>query len=264
MSESEQEQRPKPVPQGDKARKLKYWGLGLVGLGLVFELLFIFLGSPSVLLSIGGMIFCGIGLVCYAKSRGSSIAWGLAAVLLVIGPLLAVIDINREATRRLMQKSVKRKWGWVDSLGLVAIIGILAAIAIPNVSKNYAARSRQSEAKVGLGGIFESARELKEKNRTFVISDINQLGYMPGGTSGRYSLWYAVNGVPTAVPLSPGSHYKSARCDVTTPPTTVIVAASATGFTAAAKGNIIDGNVCDEWSINEIRELKNTLNGLQR
>ena len=255
MSENEQEQQPKPVPQDDKARKLKYWGLGLVGLGLVFELLFIFLGSPSVLLSIGGMIFCGIGLVCYAKSRGSSIAWGLAAVLFVIGPLLAVIDINREATRRLMQKSVKRKWGWVDSLGLVAIIGILAAIAMPNFS-NYAARSRQSEAKVHLGGIHTAATSNKEERKTYEISDISRLGFTPSGNQ-RYSLWYAVNGIPTMIP---SSNLVKGPCDVTTHPTTVRVAASAKGFTAAAKGNMDADDTCDEWSINDARVLINTLN----
>jgi len=41
----------------------------------------------------------------------------------------------------------------IELMIVVAIIGILAAIAIPNFLK-YQAKSRQAEAKINLGGIF--------------------------------------------------------------------------------------------------------------
>jgi type IV pilus assembly protein PilA len=203
------------------------------------------------------MVLCGIGLAYYAKSQGLHVAWCVGALLPFFGPILAVKGIINEGPDA---KPVKRKWGRVASLVLVAIIGILAAIAIPNFM-NYGSKARQSEAKVGLGGIFAAAIVLKEKTQTFVISDISQLGWTPAGTP-KYSFWYSVNGVPTRIPLQTGSRYPSGPCE-DTPPTTVNVAASVTGFTAAAKGNIDADPTCDEWSINDARVLTNTLNDLQ-
>ena len=38
---------------------------------------------------------------------------------------------------------------------------------------------------------------------------------------------------------------------------------SATGFTAMAKGNLDDDATCDEWSINEKKELLHTLDDMK-
>ena len=57
-----------------------------------------------------------------------------------------------------MCKSFKGQKGFtlIELMIVVAIIGILAAIAIPNFVA-YQAKSKQSEAKVSLGAIFTSA-----------------------------------------------------------------------------------------------------------
>jgi len=99
------------------------------------------------------------------------------------------------------------------------------------------------------------ATRMFSERKTYVISDMSQLGYTHAGKP-KYSYWYAVNGVPAAIP---GGSQAKCPCDLTTPPTSVTVAASATGFTAAAKGNIDNDATCDEWSINDRRELKHTL-----
>src|SRR5216683_2952731 len=76
----------------------------------------------------------------------------------------------------------------IELMIVVAIIGILAAIAIPNFM-TYQAKARQSEAKVNLGGIFTTATSYFAENNTFSTATGDTLGYRPAGTS-RYRLNY--------------------------------------------------------------------------
>ncbi|WP_414645174.1 type IV pilin protein, partial [Candidatus Deferrimicrobium sp.] len=50
-------------------------------------------------------------------------------------------------------KKGKKGFTLIELMIVVAIIGILAAIAIPNFLR-FQAKSKQSEAKTNLGGIF--------------------------------------------------------------------------------------------------------------
>src|SRR5438094_10282750 len=68
----------------------------------------------------------------------------------------------------------------IELMIVVAIIGILAAIAIPNFM-TYQAKARQAEAKVGLGGIFTTATSYFAENGTFSVLPTG-LGYSPAGT----------------------------------------------------------------------------------
>jgi type IV pilus assembly protein PilA len=151
----------------------------------------------------------------------------------------------------------------IELMIVVAIIGILAAIAIPNLIA-YQAKSKQSEAKVSLGAIFTSAvaYQAEVTPQTYVPGLIGQIGWQPSGTP-RYSFWFAVGtsagpGTPTAFT---GSSTATAPCNVTTAPNIGnTVAASPSGFTAGANGNI-DGDVaCDQWYINDVRALVNPKN----
>src|SRR5881409_3165882 len=76
----------------------------------------------------------------------------------------------------------------IELMIVVAIIGILAAIAIPNFM-TYQAKSKQSEAKVGLGGIFTTATSFFAENNTYTVVNASNLGYSPAG-SPRYSFVY--------------------------------------------------------------------------
>ena len=135
---------------------------------------------------------------------------------------------------------------------VVAIIGILAAIAIPNFMA-YQAKTKQSEAKVGLGGIFTAATTYFAENNTFTMASISNLGYAPAG-SPRYSFNYAGTTINSgsSAGTCPGTAWNS-----TAP------AASGTGFTAAARGNIDSDPTCDEWTIDDSRILTNTVNDVQ-
>jgi len=137
----------------------------------------------------------------------------------------------------------------IELMIVVAIIGILAAIAIPNFM-TYQAKSRQSEAKVGLGGIFTTATSYFAENGTYSVLPTG-LGYSPAG-SPKYTFSYnnaQINTVSTNI---------TTICNAVT--TVVAPLATATTFTAGARGNIDGDNTCDEWTINDVRALVNTAN----
>jgi len=130
----------------------------------------------------------------------------------------------------------------IELMIVVAIIGILAAIAIPNFM-TYQAKSKQSEAKTNLGGIYTSALSYFGEFNTYAASAAT-IGYAPSGTP-RYQ--YAYNAA--TVNTDPGN-----GCAITAGPFT----ASTTAFTAGAEGNIDGDTTCDQWTINAAKALVNT------
>jgi len=142
----------------------------------------------------------------------------------------------------------------IELMIVVAILGILAAIAIPNFM-TYQAKARQAEVKSMLAGTFMAATTVMyAQNGTYVITDIGQLGFAPTGTP-RYSYWFDVNGTPTRIV---GGSTATAPCDVNSAP--VGVASSGSGFTAGARGNIDSDPTCDDWLINDTKILTNISN----
>ncbi|MEK7235921.1 MAG: prepilin-type N-terminal cleavage/methylation domain-containing protein [Nitrospirota bacterium] len=163
-----------------------------------------------------------------------------------------------------MFKQLKSQKGFtlIELMIVVAIIGILAAIAIPNFLA-YQAKAKQSEAKVSLGAIFTSAVAYQAELQVpsfLPATSISEIGWAPSGQP-RYSFWYAVgtgSGTPTQFP---NTSVATTPCNVTsTPSTGATVAASPTGFTAGAKGNVDNDVTCDEWFINDNRALNNFSN----
>ena len=112
----------------------------------------------------------------------------------------------------------------IELMIVVAIIGILAAIAIPNFLR-YQAKSKQTEAKANLGAIFTSEVSYKAERDTYTKR--GNLDWAPTGKT-RYS--YSVTN------------------------------AAATVFTAQATGNIDNDATIDTWTINQDRQLSNTIN----
>ena len=74
---------------------------------------------------------------------------------------------------------------------VVAIIGLLAAIAIPQYSR-FQKRAIQTEAKTGLSGLFVAQKTfITEWN--FASSDMNQLGFAIDGNQENYAVGFFDN-----------------------------------------------------------------------
>ena len=130
-----------------------------------------------------------------------------------------------------LKRNNKKGFTLIELMIVVAIIGIMAAIAIPNFL-NYMCKSKQSEAKVGLGTLATG-----------------QESYYVEYDSYTSSLTRAASS-PTMKGKNPRYVFSIATGDV-----------SATQFTAIATGTIKQTTADDYWTIQQSRILSNTTNG---
>jgi type IV pilus assembly protein PilA len=172
-----------------------------------------------------------------------------------------------------MLRKLRSKKGFtlIELMIVVAIIGILAAIAIPNFLK-FQAKSKQSEAKSNLGAVFTGeVAFFGETNRYGNFQEINwaasgtpRYHYLIGGTLGTAGTWGGIDNISNVGnPTLP-----------TVPPWTASLNDSALGvgiapiydntfFSAGAGGMIssTSGAVTDGWTIDQLRILRWSQNG---
>jgi type IV pilus assembly protein PilA len=147
----------------------------------------------------------------------------------------------------------------IELMIVVAIIGILAAIAIPNFLR-YQAKSRQSEAKTNLGAIFVAETAYLGENSRY--GSFSEIGYALAGNTNRYtyrspailgatasSNTVGVDQVPCGAPVGCTVQNDSAPA-VTNNASTV---AGSVGFTASAVASIDNDATVDGWSVNDIK-----------
>ncbi len=165
----------------------------------------------------------------------------------------------------------------IELMIVVAIIGILAAIAVPSFQR-FQAKARQSEAKTLLSGLYTAEKTYKMEWGTY-FGDFRNIGFDPNGNL-RFRVGFSAAGVANVIGYQgPGvaasgaavqfntSVYcpASGTCIETpfglafiaiagdTPPTT-------TTFVALAQGDI-DGEdaIRDTWTIDQDKTLTNTI-----
>jgi len=140
---------------------------------------------------------------------------------------------------------VRNKKGFtlIELMIVVAIIGILAAIAIPNFMK-FIAKTKRSEAKYNLEAIYKAEISwFGEYN--FFSNDFNTIRWRPEGT-----IYYYTFSVGELVgPAGLEGKKQPAPGGITLP------GASVQSFTACAWGNIDNDLSEDAWYMNDRREL---------
>lgn len=156
----------------------------------------------------------------------------------------------------------------VELMVVVAIIGILSAVAIPNFKK-YQAKSKTTEAKMQLASIYSYELTAASDYDTFA-SCLGDLGYDPApkgyyvvGFNGQFQGDLAsTNGLPTCSAnqvVAVGSSFFSPtvlRTYNTVPSNGNLTGTTGTQstFTAGAAGNL-DGSAIDRWTINHQKNL---------
>jgi type IV pilus assembly protein PilA len=88
----------------------------------------------------------------------------------------------------------------VELMVVVAIIGILAAVAIPNYQK-YQAKARQSEAKIALASIFTAEKSFSSENGSYTAC-LTEAGFVPEGATRYYTIGFT-NAVATPLNCGP-------------------------------------------------------------
>ena len=187
-----------------------------------------------------------------------------------------------------MNKLLKNNSGFnlVELMVVVAIIGILAAVAVPNYQK-YQARARQTEARVALSAIYSAEKSFAAENSTFT-GCLAAIGYAPEGQFRYYTVGFS------SVPNSGCGPTGGADCSIyaytsTTAGTTCAagngvtfynatskvgtsalttnadlpgVVLTSNTFTAGAAGRVSNVTATDQWTITQDRTLANIQTGL--
>jgi type IV pilus assembly protein PilA len=172
-----------------------------------------------------------------------------------------------------MQLRDQKGFTLIELMIVVAIIGILAAIAIPNYL-SYQARARQAEAKTNLGGIYAAETAFFANTGRYDV--FSKIGFSLGGTSNgtcdscRYTYetgdaaqaFTDASGKPLGGPAEtikagqgavvthndvPGEVRKNPGFTPESPP-------NPAGFLITATANLDSDATYDHWYVNEKKE----------
>ena len=175
-----------------------------------------------------------------------------------------------------MKRALSKGFTLIELMIVVAIIGILAAIAIPNFSK-FQARAKQSEAKANLKGIYTAKQTQFGEKDTYICatgavtvtpgtqgSDWSDAGavscFCDWRTEGQPRYTYVCTDSGTLVDRlaatlvgGAGTVNGSTSCD--NEKAAGDAAGTDTTFTIYASGDLDSDGMCDQWRIDEKGEL---------
>ena len=145
----------------------------------------------------------------------------------------------------------QRGFTLVELMIVVAIVGILAAIAIPNFNR-FKQKSKQAEVKTNLSTLKKLAQDAHDSaepqsyiNTVFTMWGWTIFADPLGGTFVRYN--YHNGGVHLVAMPDNGCTSEGGETN-------------ATNFTIGALSNLDDDGTCDTWRITDTTAPANTLN----
>lgn len=185
-------------------------------------------------------------------------------------------------------RTLKNQAGFslVELMIVVAIIGILATVAIPNFTR-FQAKARQANGKSLLSGYY-TAQKAAYAEYSYFPGNFSGAGFRPdgtvvyrvvaadnsavadaGGATGNISDLSACNhtaataancGYPAA--LLENAAYAEPAATLAAPAAAALGAPGAAGTFLATAGGRIGGAAADRWTIDQNQVLTNTANGL--
>ncbi len=155
----------------------------------------------------------------------------------------------------------------VELMVVVAIIGILSAVAIPNF-KQYQAKSKTSEAKLQLASLYTAQISLLADFDTYATC-LAIMGYDPSNEAANryYTIGFTSGFAGLPVPagcVATGFVFVASKYSFGTaaPATVAGATASKNAFLAAAHGSVSTAvATIDIWQINENKLLQNSTPG---
>ncbi len=179
---------------------------------------------------------------------------------------------------RFQQAKNEEGFSLIELMVVVAILGILATIAIPNFQR-FQARARQKSGQALLSGYYQ-AMKATHAEYTYYFGDFVSIGYKP---EGEVSYRLLVGADAAAIALAPVGMTSEAACVTTAAacatagydtwteglsagadpgvPAAGAIATTRNAFVAAVSADL-NGAARDEWSITEDKAFDNYSNGL--
>jgi type IV pilus assembly protein PilA len=141
----------------------------------------------------------------------------------------------------------------IELMVVVAILGIVAAIAVPNFMR-YRAQSLTAEARANLAGVFVSQMAFYSELRRF--GAFNEVGFNLAGSSNRYTYRSGAGGAAGGVSTNTDGSDRIPQgvgtcCD---PEGSIVARNSTNGFTATAAGNVDSDATYDQWHVNDAKQ----------